>query len=99
MAEIDGFRVLDRGRERCAIVTFVLAGWEPDALKAAMSARHINSSVSLRDYAVFDFDEKGVDWCIRLSPHYYNTDDEVDQVVAAVDELSRAADVDYGRSD
>jgi selenocysteine lyase/cysteine desulfurase len=88
LAEIDGVRVLDRGRERCAIVTFILAGWEPDALKAALSARHINSSVSLREYAVFDFDEKGVGWCIRLSPHYYNTDDEVDQVLAAVDELS-----------
>jgi selenocysteine lyase/cysteine desulfurase len=88
LAEIDGVRILDRGRERCAIVTFVPAGWEPDALKAALSARRINSSVSLREYAVFDFDEKGVDWCVRLSPHYYNTEDEVDQVVAAVHELA-----------
>jgi selenocysteine lyase/cysteine desulfurase len=90
LAEIDGVRILDRGRERCGIVTFVLAGWEPDALKAALSARRINSSVSLREYAVFDFDEKRVGWCIRLSPHYYNTEDEVDQVVAAVKELAAA---------
>jgi selenocysteine lyase/cysteine desulfurase len=88
LAEIAGVRILDRGRERCAIVTFALAGWEPDTLKAALSAHDINSSVSLREYAVFDFDEKGIDWCIRLSPHYYNTDDEVDQVVAAVRELA-----------
>ena len=88
LAEIDGVRILDRGRERCAIVTFALAGSQPDALEAELSARHINSSVSLREYAVFDFDEKGVDWCIRLSPHYYNTEDEVDQVVAAVRDLA-----------
>jgi selenocysteine lyase/cysteine desulfurase len=90
LAGIDGVRILDRGREQCAIVTFVLAGCDPDALGAALSARHINSSVSLREHAVFDFDEKGVDWCIRLSPHYYNTDDEVEEVVAAVREFGSA---------
>jgi selenocysteine lyase/cysteine desulfurase len=58
------------------------------ALEAAdLCAEAIDSSVTLRSSAVFDFDEKGVDSCVRLSPHYYNTDDEVDQVVAPVSEL------------
>jgi selenocysteine lyase/cysteine desulfurase len=88
LGEIDGVRILDRGRECCAIVTFALDGWEPDPLKEALAARRINSSISLREYAIFDFDEKGVDWCIRLSPHYYNTEAEVDDVLAAVAELA-----------
>jgi selenocysteine lyase/cysteine desulfurase len=87
LAEVDGVRVLDRGGELCAIVTFAVPGWDPDALKEALEARLINCSISLRQYALFDFAEKGVDWCVRLSPHYYNTEAEVEEVLAAVAEL------------
>ncbi|WP_281068337.1 hypothetical protein [Amycolatopsis magusensis] len=34
-----------------------------------------------------DFGDKDVDWCLRLSPHYCNTEDEVASVVAAVAEI------------
>ena len=87
LADVDGVRILDRGRERCAIVTFTVAGWTSEALQDALRERRINSSVSLREYALYDFAEKGVDECLRLSPHYYNTEQEVDAVVAAVREL------------
>jgi len=40
----------------------------------------INASISLREYAVLDFDRKGVPWALRLSPHYYNTEEEVRMV-------------------
>ena len=80
-------RILDRGRERCAIVTFALAGWEPEPLKEALTARRINSSVSLREHAIFDFDEKGVMSALRLSPHYYNTEAEIDLVVNALGDI------------
>ncbi|MFB6720495.1 hypothetical protein ACFCV3_10060 [Kribbella sp. NPDC056345] len=40
-----------------------------------------------RNFAQFDFGDKNVNWCLRLSPHYYNTDDEVAAVIAAVAEL------------
>jgi selenocysteine lyase/cysteine desulfurase len=88
LAEIGGVRVLDRGRQLCAIVTFALAGWEPEALKAALAERRINSSVSLREHAILDFDDKRAGWCIRLSPHYYNTEQEVDEVLGAIGELA-----------
>jgi selenocysteine lyase/cysteine desulfurase len=88
LGQIEAVRILDRGRERCAIVTFALAGWEPEPLKEALTARRINSSVSLREHAIFDFDEKGAESCIRLSPHYYNTEAEVDEALAAVAELA-----------
>ena len=88
--EIGGVRVLERGRTLGAIVTFAIEGWQPQQFKAAMDARRINSALSFREFAVFDFADKAVDWCLRLSPHYYNTEDEVDQVAAAVADLSRA---------
>jgi selenocysteine lyase/cysteine desulfurase len=89
LAEIDGVRILDRGRERCAIVTFTLEGWESERLADELSRRRINSSVSARDHALYDFTEKGVEACVRLSPHYYNTEEEVSIVVDALRELAQ----------
>ena len=80
--------MLDGGRETCAIVTITIEGWNPDNLKRALDERGINSALSFREYALYDFITKGVEWCLRLSPHYYNTEDEVDQVLAAVEELT-----------
>ena len=89
LAGFDAVRVLDGGRERCAIVTFAVAGREGEPFKAALDARRINSALSLREYALYDFGEKNVDWCIRLSPHYYNTEAEVEYVLEAIDELTQ----------
>jgi selenocysteine lyase/cysteine desulfurase len=88
LAQIEGARVLDRGAELCAIVTFTLSKLDADALHAVLEARGINSSVSYRDYALYDFQEKAVDACLRLSPHYYNTEEEVAEVLEAVAELA-----------
>jgi selenocysteine lyase/cysteine desulfurase len=85
---IAGVRVLERGPQLGAIVTFTIEGWQPQEFKAAMDARGINSALSFREFAVFDFGDKAVDWCLRLSPHYYNTEEEVDQVAAAIADLS-----------
>ena len=50
----------------------------------SLRAEGINTSLSLRDYAVLDFDDKGVEAAVRISPHYYNTEEEIGAVVAAV---------------
>ncbi|GAA3029611.1 aminotransferase class V-fold PLP-dependent enzyme [Streptosporangium longisporum] len=84
---VPGVRTLDRGPRLGAIVTFSAEGWEPRPFKAAMDARRVNSALSFREFAQFDFGDKDVDWCLRLSPHYYNTEEEVDRVVAAVADL------------
>jgi selenocysteine lyase/cysteine desulfurase len=89
LSAIDGIRVLDRGRERCAIVTFTVPSWQPTHFKQTLDAYGINSALSLREYALYDFADKGVEWCVRLSPHYYNTEREVERVLAAVKELAQ----------
>jgi selenocysteine lyase/cysteine desulfurase len=88
LAQIDGVRVLDRGPELCAIVTFLVEGRSSETLADELRTRGINSSVSRREYALYDFAAKAVEECLRLSPHYYNTEEEVDAVVAAVRELA-----------
>jgi len=84
---IDGVRTLDRGRSPCAIVTVAIDGWRADDAVAALREVGINTSASLREYAVYDFDKKGVTSAVRISPHYYNSEEEIDQLTVAVAEL------------
>lgn len=90
LAEIDGVRVLDRGSEPCAIVTIATEGQDPASLVHSLRAQGINTSLSMRDYAILDFDDQGVEAAVRISPHYYNTEEEIEAVVAGVAELTCA---------
>ena len=89
LAELPGVRVLDRGAERCAIVTVEPAGRPGAEIKLALRARGINTSSPEREDAVIDMDEKGARSAIRISPHYYNTAEEIDRAVGALGELIR----------
>lgn len=84
---IPGVRVLDRGRRLCAIVTVAVEGHEPGGLVEALRQRGVNTSAVTRESAVLDFDEKGVGGALRLSPHYYNTELEIERAVGALQEL------------
>lgn len=76
-----GLRVLDRGQDLGAIVTVFVPGVDPKQLIEELARHRINASISLREYAVLDFDRKSVPWALRLAPHYYNTEEEL-QVVS-----------------
>jgi selenocysteine lyase/cysteine desulfurase len=78
---LNGIRVLDRGRELAALVTIEVPGWDATELSKLLRTRGINTSASLRAYAVIDMDEKRAASALRLSPHYYNTEEEIDRVV------------------
>jgi len=81
LSGIGGVRVLDRGRDLAALVTIEVAGWDASELCKLLRTRGINTSASLRAYAVIDMDEKRAATALRLSPHYYNTEEELDRVV------------------
>ena len=81
LSGLSGIRVLDSGKELAAIVTIETAGWDARELSKLLRTRGINSSASLRAYAVIDMDEKRAATALRLSPHYYNTEEELDRVV------------------
>jgi selenocysteine lyase/cysteine desulfurase len=94
LAALPGVRVLDRGAELAAIVTAEVAGRAAPALVDELRSRGINSSASLRDYAVIDMDDKRATSAIRLSPHYFNTDAELDAAVDAIRSLGTAVAAD-----
>ncbi len=77
LAELPGLRVLDRGKRRCAIVTFTLSATSPAAAIAHLDRHGITASISQRDYAVIDFDRKEAPWAIRVAPHCYTNAQDV----------------------
>jgi selenocysteine lyase/cysteine desulfurase len=65
-------------------VTASVAGRDAREIVRELSRQRINITASLQWYGLLDFTEKRVESAIRISPHYYNTDDEIDAVTDAV---------------
>jgi selenocysteine lyase/cysteine desulfurase len=87
LATVPGVRILDRGPELCAIVTAAIPGRDAKEIKLALRDRGINTSSPEREDAVIDMDEKGASSALRVSPHYYNTREEIDTAVEALRDL------------
>ena len=84
LAELPGVQVLDRGEELCGIVTAHCPDWDTRALLESLWQQQINVRVSPPQVAQIDFARKGVEWALRISPHYYNTEEEVERTVEAI---------------
>jgi len=88
LAALDGVHMLDRGRELGATVTASVDGHRPADLVRALRARGINTGSQTRVDAVIDYDEKGVDGALRVSPHYFNDESDLDALIEALTELT-----------
>ncbi len=89
LSAMDRVTVRDVGAELCAITTFTVDGCDATAIKKALVRRAINVSVSDIYSARIDFEERHLErGVVRASVHYYNTEDEIDRFVAALDEVA-----------
>jgi selenocysteine lyase/cysteine desulfurase len=86
LAEIPGLRVLDQGEYLSGIVTCYHPKFDGTPLRNWLRERRINTSISTLDVAQIDFGQKQVPFALRFSPHYYNTEAELVQAVAATGE-------------
>ncbi len=84
LRKLNHIQLLDKGTDLGGIVTINTPTMPADQLKALLDKNDINTSLSHRSSAVIDFDEKGVAWVLRISPHYYNTVDEIDRCIATL---------------
>lgn len=84
---LPGVRILDRGGELCAIVTAEMANTDISWFATQLRSRGINTAVSDRWHGLLDFSERGIASALRISPHYYNTQQEIDVLVSTVKEL------------
>lgn len=76
--------VWDTGPNKCGIVTFSKKGVDPNRIKSSLADRKINVSVSSRQLTREDLAAAKVDILVRASVHYFNTEEELDQLVAVV---------------
>ncbi len=81
---LDRVSTHDLGATRCAIVTAAVDGVPAAEVAAALAAAGINVSTTVDRHNPFDTDARGVHPLVRLSPHYYNTADEVDRAVEVI---------------
>jgi len=87
IGSVEGVRVLDRGPDLGAIVTAAVDGHVPADLVRALRARGVNTSSQTRLDAVIDYDEKGVDGALRISPHSFNDETDLDALLDGLTEI------------
>ena len=78
---------LDRGKKQCSIITFRAGNKSLQSTKKFFQEKGINIYATSKKDAIIDYREKGIDWTLRVSPHYYNTESEIDLFIEAVKEL------------
>ncbi|WP_329352706.1 aminotransferase class V-fold PLP-dependent enzyme [Streptomyces sp. NBC_01261] len=88
---LPGVTTYDLGRDRCAIVTVKVDAVPTADVAAALAKQGINVTTTVAEHSQFDTEHRGVHPLVRLSPHYYNTEAELDQAVEAIAELAHSA--------
>lgn len=88
LTALPGVRLLDEGEHRSSILTLYSDRRSATELKVALLAERINTSVSPYEGALIDYGRKGMTTAaLRISPHYFNTDHELDRLVETLNRL------------
>ncbi len=87
LVQVPGLRSLDVGVDLSALATFASATHDAPALMHGLRLRGINTTAQGRGDAVIDLDRKAATTLLRVSPHYFNTLDELDTLEGALREL------------
>ena len=87
LAEVPSCRLLDFGEKLCGIVTCHFSGKNPAEILAYLAQFNINCRTSSKYAATIDQQKKGVEWILRISPHYFNTVAEIDFLIEKLKEM------------
>lgn len=75
-----GFDVWDWGKNLSSIVTFSDPDGDLGTIQNVLKENNIYFSVTQKNSALIDFTRKNINGIVRLSPHYFNTVEEIDIV-------------------
>jgi len=87
LATLKGVSLTDLGKVKGGIVTFAVDGAQHAGLRDALRRQAINVSVSTQFSSRLDLQRRGLRDVMRASVHVYNTEQELDRFVAAVEAL------------
>ena len=81
LAALPGVRLRDLGTTPSAIVSFTLEGHEAAAVVAKAAQAGITIGASQPSSTRLDAEARALPPVVRASPHYYNSEDEIDRLV------------------
>lgn len=84
LASIRGVTIRDLGRTPGAIISFTVDGYEADAIVESAAAAGITIGASDPASTRIDAEVRALPAVVRASPHYYNTEAEIDRLIALV---------------
>ncbi|MCK5041317.1 MAG: aminotransferase class V-fold PLP-dependent enzyme [Sphingomonadales bacterium] len=87
LAAIDGVTVTDIGANLSAIVTCVVAGFEARDVREQLLSLGITGQVASVFHTRLDMEARGIDESLRLSPHYYNTPEEIERTLEVIGKI------------
>jgi selenocysteine lyase/cysteine desulfurase len=81
LASVRGVTIRDLGRAPGAIVSFTMDGYEAAAIVSSAAAAGITIGASDPASTRIDAEVRSLPPVVRASPHYYNTDAEIDRLI------------------
>jgi cysteine desulfurase/selenocysteine lyase len=87
LASVRGVTIRDLGRTPGAIVSFTMEGRDADAIVSSAAAAGITIGASDPSSTRIDAELRALPVVVRASPHYYNTEAEIDRLIAHVARL------------
>ena len=82
---IPGVGIFDNGSSRSNILTVRKDGKSMEETSAYLKKSNVYFSIAQKGNALIDMQKKNLDWVVRLSPHYFNTTEEMDQLAEILD--------------
>ncbi|MBR0779113.1 aminotransferase class V-fold PLP-dependent enzyme [Bradyrhizobium diazoefficiens] len=81
LASIGGITIRDLGRSPGAIVSFTMEGHEADSIVSSAGSAGITIGASDPPSTRIDAEIRSLPLLVRASPHYYNTEAEIDRLI------------------
>ncbi len=87
LATIPTVQTYDKGTHTGNILTFRKQDKSLARIQQVFDQHKVYHNVSTKNWGIIDYAKKGVEWTIRLSPHYFNTLAEMDEVASIIDRI------------
>jgi cysteine desulfurase / selenocysteine lyase len=84
LSAIPGVTVHDLGADRCGIVSFTVDGRTPAEVKAHLAASNVTVTVTGVTSTQYDMTRRALPEVVRASPHYFVSEEQLDEAVAAI---------------
>ncbi|MDH6257670.1 aminotransferase class V-fold PLP-dependent enzyme [Bradyrhizobium sp. BR13661] len=81
LASVRDIKIRDLGRTPSAIVSFTMDGLEADMIVTSAAAAGITIGASHPSSTLIDAEVRSLPVVVRASPHYYNTETEIDRLI------------------